>query len=456
MKRIVYLLLFIAIGTSSCDDYLDVVPKGKIIPQATNDYRLLLNQTEYYGGSDGLVDSYYADVFMSDDMKVTAFTEPTYRDPHKNLLSFAEHIFDDGADDSNWKNLYNHIYIANVVIEGVLDSEGGTEAEKLELYAEAQVHRAFAYWSLVNLYAKHYNASTADTDFGVPLRMKINFEEDLQRASVQEVYNQIIDDLTSAVEHLPDFQNTNYTYRPSKASTYGLLARVYLYMQQYEKALENVDLSVQKANALLDYNTINIFNFPIALENPEILLWKQNASTATLFYLSDDLLALYDPQNDLRFQVGSIPDFIILEDLNFGMVSTKWFFSKYPVMGYTTPESYLIRAEANARLGNVDVALQDLNHLRQYRYLSGSAYELTASNENILEIVKEERRRELAFQGQRLFDIKRYNQVDGDHISLSHTLNGETYTLEAGNARFVLPIARKYIDLNPEIEQNQR
>jgi tetratricopeptide (TPR) repeat protein len=457
MKRIIYLLLLVLIGTSACDDYLDVVPKGKVIPKKTNDYRLLLNQTEYNGGALGLVDSYNADVFLTDDMKVTPFTEPMYKEDEKNLMSLAEHIFDDGADDDNWQYLYNQVYVANVVIAEVLNSDGGSEAEKNELYAEAKVHRAFAYWALVNLYGKHYDTNSAGTDLGVPLRLGIDFEEDLSRATVQEVYDQILEDLTSVIEYLPDTQKMNFSYRPAKASAYGLLARVYLYMQQYDKAEKNAGLSLQLANELLDYNTVGSpFVFPISLENPEVLLWKQNNAPG-FNYISDNLLALYNPADDLRVQLGGVPDAMLNPQLNFGFFSSKWFFGKYPVMGFTTPEAYLIRAEANARLNNnVDLILADLNEVRKYRYRSGTDYELMDTGANILTVVKEERRRELCFQGQRLFDIKRYNQFDGDNISVSKTFDGETHTMEAGNPRFILPIARKYIDLNPEIKQNPR
>ena len=98
------------------------------------------------------------------------------------------------------------------------------------------VGRAFEYLTLVNAYANHYDPSTAATDPGVPLMLDKNINKtNLQRATVQEVYDQIKADLDEAAPNLPEKPVLN-AYRASKPVGYGMLARMYLYMGDYKKS----------------------------------------------------------------------------------------------------------------------------------------------------------------------------------------------------------------------------
>ncbi|SMC86901.1 RagB/SusD family nutrient uptake outer membrane protein [Pedobacter africanus] len=463
MKNIKYILLLgaVLISLTSCKKYLDVVPKGKIIPKTTSDYRLLLNQTTAKGSSVGFVSSFSNDLLMADDMEVNAFSASFYKASDQNLLMFADHIYQDFESDPDWEALYNQVYVANLVIKEVMDSEGRTEAEKNKLQAEARVHRAYAFLMLVNLYAKAYSTTGALADMGVPLRTGLDFEEKLNRATVQEVYNFILNDLQLALGKLPLTPEANYNYRPVQASAEALLARAYLYMSNFAEAFKYADASLRSYSTLNNYNSLPAsvvfagnFQLPLNLQNKEILQLKSTISNTSLFYANAALIALYDKQNDLRFKTLYASDAII--GLNNGYISTDWT-GNTPAKGPSTAEMYLTRAECYARNGKTQEALQDLNTLRASRYKTGSSYMLTAgSPAEVLSLVKAERRRELAFRGFRLFDIKRYNVIDGDNITITHAINGKTYTLAPASPRSVLPIGRKYIDLNPEILQNPR
>ncbi|MCG8375201.1 MAG: RagB/SusD family nutrient uptake outer membrane protein, partial [Chlorobiales bacterium] len=334
--------------------------------------------------------------------------------------------------DGNWNNLYNQIYIANVVIAEVMDAADGTLAERESLRAEAYVHRAFAYWALVNLYAKHYNAATADEDLGVPLRLSIDFEESLKRASVQSVYNQILADLNNAVDKLPETLELNINYRPTNAAALGLLARVHLYMNNVDEAANFATQALALHNELIDFNTLGtspiipiLLHYPVTLENKEVVFNKVVGSGNSMFYIHPDLVNLYDAANDLRYQTNCLPDWVF--GANYGFVIAK-FFGGQPTVGINTPELHLILAECYARKGgsaNIGLAMDHLNTLREKRYATGADYELNATDgQTALRLVKEERRRELCFNGQRLFDIKRFNLLDGDNIGVSRTISG--------------------------------
>jgi hypothetical protein len=463
MKSLKYIcfLSVLIISLTGCKKYLDIIPKGKIIPQKTNDYRLLLDQISPRGNSNGFTQSFSNDVLLSDDMDVNAFSASFYKASAQNVLMFAEHIYQDFESDPDWEALYNQIYVANLVINQVMDSEGGTIAEKNALLAEAKVHRAYAYLILVNLYGKQYTAATAAIDLGVPIRKNLDFEEKLPRATVQEIYNYILQDLNDALGKLPVAPQLNLNYRPVEAACNALLARVNLCMNNIPSALAYANSSLQLYNSLIDYNALpagqsfpGTLAEPPGLQNKEVLLLKSPTSPDSFFYGSGSLVSLYDQQNDLRFKAKFASDAAF--GLNFGFICTGWS-GKTPAKGPSTAEMLLIRAECYARTEEVNEAMADLNTLRRARFKTGSHSTLTATSPaQALLLVKQERRRELAFSGIRWFDIKRYNVIDNDNISVTHLINGTSYTLPPNSLRSVLPIGRKYIDLNQEIIQNPR
>lgn len=457
MRKLLYILAIMVLATS-CDEWLDIKPKGKIIPEKADDYLLLMDQALSNGSSVGWVKSYGNELYITDDVSLTDGAYATYfSDNNKNAISWAEHIYLDSEEDPDWKTLYNQIYVANVVISEVRGVPG-SDALKNQLYAEAKVHRAFAYLTLVNLYAKHYNSSTAAADLGVPLLTKPQLEGALPRASVKAVYDLILSDLDEVVGFLPNTSAKNH--RPSKASLYALLSRTYLFMGDYPKALDNATKSLSLYKFMYNYNSLpknswypTLIDIPKGYLNQEQLLHKEATNTYSLIYPSQSLMNAYDQDNDIRF--AGLYDFEWFEPY-----TNKIYFQEHLTgrsYGLSVPEMILIQAECYARANNVDEAITRVNYIRQNRIKAAAYAPLTATTgAEALEVVKKERRLELAFKGLRWFDLKRYNAFDNANISIQHTINGKVYTLEANSNRWVLPIGRKYIQMNPEIEQNPR
>lgn len=459
MKNLLYLFILALLATScDGDEWLDIKPKGKIIPNKVEDYRLLLDQTQSSSKSEAILSTTGGDLFLSDDVVIGEHVfESSYGESVRNIYTFAEHTYLETEEDADWQTAYNQIYVTNVVIEEVL-ATSGNQSEKEKLYAEAKVHRAYAYLNLVNLYGKHYNATTAGTDLGVPMRLDGAIEGSLQRATVQDVYDLILSDLDEIYDFLPEV--SEFSFRPSKAAVNALLARTYLLIGDFEKALINADKSLSMNNFLYNYNEFGknawyatLLDMPKVYDNKEQILLKQPQNTYQLIYPSVALSNLYDKANDWRYD---------------GMMYAEWFppYSNYMFLqeymvgrssGLSVPEMLLIRAECQARAGAAGLAMDDINTIRQNRIKTAAYIPLTAANANeALQLVKEERRRELAFLGSRWFDIKRYNTYDNANISIDHSVNGESHVLAPDDKRWALPIARKYILKNPEIEQNPR
>lgn len=457
MKNILYILVLAIFATSCSDDWMDIEPKGKVIPSKVGDYRLLLDNTSswYQGGITTTAD---LDIYMSDDIVLRDdLIGAYYSEWIPKAFQFEDHLYLESEEDESMNPMYASIYTANTVINEVLLTVGD-EDEKKKLYAEAKIHRAFSYLKLVNLYALPYNSITASNDLGVPLQLEPIIEGDLTRSTIQEVYDLILDDINEVFDYLPE--TGDELWRPSKASASALLARTYLIMGDFTNALKYADMALGFYDYLTDYNFLwphwwvsDILDFGRLIDNQEQYLMKAAVSQYRLVYPSQDWMDLFDQENDLRF-VGKVgTDYVMPMEI------PMFYYNSYcgGPYGLTVPEMLLTRAECYARAGNAADAMDDVNTLRQKRIAMAAYVPLTATDANeALSIVKAERRRELSFQGIRFMDIRRYNVYDNANISIVHTVNGETFTLAPGDNKWALPFARKYINKNPEIEQNPR
>ena len=452
----VYILSLIL---TSCDNYLDVEPKGRLIPNTVEDYELLLNSNQVVTSSHENVIFYMNDDFT--DIRHPSF--PLLPEGSVDLAAFTwqKVIYDEEDDPWLWSWPYSNIFTYNLIIDEIDEAIGEDENLKGAIKAEARVGRAFEYLLLVNCFAKHYDAATASTDPGVPLivRPDVNAGEP-SRASVQAVYDLIIEDLTLAIPDLPS-ENIN-RFRATKAAAHGFLARTYLFQGEYEKALEHAESSLSEKNFLADYNSVvtgtpgNDFADRIALEpqyNDEQIYHRFYQGTGGFGgrgFLVPEILALFEP-DDLRARITH---------LTFGgfVPSPVWLsFPLRPNQAVSVPEMYLIRAECNARLENLQAALDDVNLIRRNRIIPSSYAAIVSSDlEVVLQEVLNERRRELIGTGLRWFDLKRLNKEPRFAKTVIHELDGEVYTLEPNGNNYVLPIPPQVLAFNPNMIQNPR
>src|SRR5699024_7492770 len=108
------------------------------------------------------------------------------------------------------------------------------EKESQQIEGEALFFRAFSFYNLAQLWAKPFDEMTADTDLGIPLRLKPDINQPIFRSTVRETYDQIISDLNLSAQLLSE--KSEYRTTPTKQAVYGLLARIFLSMENYERA----------------------------------------------------------------------------------------------------------------------------------------------------------------------------------------------------------------------------
>jgi starch-binding outer membrane protein, SusD/RagB family len=442
-------LILLLVFQCSCKKYLDKKPVDNLAVISTlNDLEALLSTSNLVASSPAYLE------FVADNFYLS---NATYNSPANLQYDKVSYIWDKDAIVSLdvWNKPYYTIYVANLVLDNLPKVAYDQSQQGLynAIKGTALFYRAFMCHGLAQLFCRPYTAS-AQNDPGIVLRLTADVEAPSVRSTVQQTYDQIITDLNEAVELLP--LSRIFTTFPNKASVYGLLARVYLSMSDYENAGKYAGLGLQLNNALLDYNNLTAGSIPDFKDNPEIMF------TAWEGYVSYDLLGPAGCKVDTVLY-ASFNTNDLRKTVFFGSNGTTQYWrgsyrggTPYIIYdGIATDELYLIRAESKARAGNINEAMQDLNTLLVKRYKTGTFSNLTATDAaDALNKVLSERRKELAFRGQRWSDLRRFN-LEGANITLKRIINGTIYALPPNDLRWVLLIPAQEI-IRGGIAQNPR
>ncbi|GEP97782.1 RagB/SusD family nutrient uptake outer membrane protein [Chitinophaga cymbidii] len=351
-----------------------------------------------------------------------------------------------------WTSPYIVIYYANLVLQGLEQTEDGSSSERDNARGQALFFRAFAFYQLAQIYCKPYSES-AQTDLGIPLRITPNVEEKIARSTVSETYARIIKDAEGAIALMP--MDNDAINVPDKLVCFGFLARVYLSMRDYTNAEKYASLYLSESPDLIDFNTLDTLANPsFSTDNTEsvfLAFYGGSRIPAPSTTVNPFLFNSYN-ENDLRRKVL----FIVNHD---GSVNYKGSYEgREGYVGYcgiATNEIYLIRAECLVRRDMIDGGLADLNRLLSHRYIDEKFIpETAASKEDALELVLHERWKELLFRSSKWSDLRRLN-LEGANISLQREIDGITYTLPPNDKRWVWLIPDEVIRLSG-IQQNER
>ena len=456
MKRIYYIILAIIL-LCGCDSFLDVTPKGMLLPEKVQDFDEMIGDSRNPGAAYPLAEMCSDNLYMTEELLTGRIMSEQGK-----AYTWQEEFYLPEEDDATWNDAYEIIYTCNLVLQETPGAQDGSDTDKARVMAEARVNRAFYYWYLHSCYAPAYNPETAATDLSVPLVLEPDLEAKVKRATSDKVVAQILEDLKDVAMDLPE-ESTSVYHIPRMAA-FGLAARVNLFFGNYDAALENAEEALKLNNNLVDYNTFSfkneekpsggINNRPIPMESPEMIMYRSTGFQSVLSSccMSPELLDLFDTDADLRYK------------FNFTMLdrSGKPIDKPYPLflqeLDYNigVPEMMLIKAECLARKKDPN-ALKVLNELREKRIATDKYTALPeVSSDKLLEIVLEERQRELVYNGVRFFDMKRLAREGIYTRTLTRQFKETTYTLEPNSNRYMFPIAAKVRILNNDIEQNPR
>ncbi len=468
MKKYLIFIGILSTLLTSCDNYVDIQTEGKLVPKETGNYRYILNNTYTFNNTYDLLDVASDDITVRDDHANyfnLYYANSAYYQPFMQTYKWSDQIIPVGEPDYAMNSLYTALYNCNVIITEVMNSTNGTDAERLAIKGEAQVHRAYVFLTLINTFGKAYDPATSATDPGVPLFTTPTVDANITRASVKDVYDLIVKDLTEAITSgLKPVQTGRNVAFPSKASAYALLARTNLYMGNYADAQRNAESALALQNKLLnleDYENVGDYSWPLTYEDPEIILSKKSGGyqyAPTLLSLSDELLNSFDTK-DLRYQLYTRS----VSAMSFGSLTEGRAYSKELLSGDgrnagpTVPELYVIKAECEARAGNAGAAMNTINTLRKTRFKAADYTDLTATDANdaLIKVLAERRKELMGRGGFRWADLKRLNRDPRFAKTITHKYLTQTFTIEPGGNRYQFPFAEIYFDYAPNLQQNK-
>lgn len=370
-------------------------------------------------------------------------------------------------------------------IDRVVAAQSNDERiETLDIYTgEVHAIRALAYAELLKCYCKAYDPATAHNELGVVLRSSFADKSPKPRASLYDSYQFVLADLAKAEGLLDKDDDAHSSVFITHAAAEALHARVALYMQDWETAIDYASRLIDnKAFALSSANTYYtdtmtyfdyMWNYDLATE----IIWRvgftqtsYGGALGSLFlnYTNDYtycypdyvpaewVLGLYG-NNDMRYNSyfysmqtgyahGLVWPMLFKYFGNQDFISSALLYHVSMPKPFRLAEQYLIRAEAYCRKAspNFAAASADLSALRSQRIASGGGINLTA--DNYIDHIADERVRELYMEGFRLNDIKRWGKLynDGNGFTRKPQSNsldeGSSLHVAADDPLFVWPI----------------
>lgn len=422
---------------SACDSYLDIKPVGSVIPTTAQEYRALMARAYQLVPTErGAV------CFRSDEMQVST-------DGYDQRLYGDWERWNDAAPSPNtnqldWGGYYSTIFIANHVIEKGHNITEGTPDVVNQLVGEAYLLRAYMHFILVNLHGQPYTREGALSTKAIPLKLNNDLEVFLTRNTVEEVYTSILSDISHARELMTkESWEVEFSYRFTSLTVDAMESRTFLYMGEWQNALNASEALLRKKSSLEDLNADSplLPNHFKSVESITALEYmRSNVNNANR--VPKAFLALYD-EGDLRLSFYFSP---ANED---GEVKSLKGGKNDFACSFRVGEMYLNAAEAAANLNKLPEARTRLLQLMQKRYTpeAYAAKETAVNAMNQQELIKEildERARELAYEGHRWFDLRRTTRPRIEKI-----LDGKSYVLEQDDARYTLPIPKDAIAANP-------
>lgn len=506
--KITYLILscFFLIGSFSCSDFLEEKSQNMAYVEKVSDLNELLIGEGYWPVISGNYEvdtsnasqistwtqltadmtKYFPYIHLMDD-DVSEYLYGNIGTSEKNYIRLkAAHLHhwqpdpfldsnNEEIEDKNWRKTWSRIAAMNSIIYqiGVLRDHEDDQQLCNRVEGEARFLRAQYYFWLANLYGQPYRKTSAATDLCIPLKTSEEVEDKyFSRATSAEVWGQIVSDLEKATVLLRGIEQTT-KYRTNQTAAFVLLSRVHLFMENYEQAVACADSALKKIDyRLLDLNT-HQEGSPVYVNSTEVIfthgpnlmailhapIYTSYANAYTSCYTSsDDLMACFS-EKDLHRKAFFIErpspgsGYRCVKTHNYHECVSDFF-------AIRLPEAYLNKAEALAILGREDEAITTIQELRANRFADADA--ISESGEELVNFIRDERRRELCFEGHRWFDLRRYavNSVypyekEIRHASMIYSNNSvyqegvyvlHPYSEDA--AAYTLPIPNYAIEFN--------
>ncbi|EGD35012.1 hypothetical protein HMPREF9071_0438 [Capnocytophaga sp. oral taxon 338 str. F0234] len=465
-KNKIYFITLLLFSLVGCNKFLDKNPDNRVELDSADKIQKFL-VSAYPNRTTALVTEFSSDniddIGEGNRRTLPFISELVYWD--KN---FHEYGARDGLRNI-WSDNYSMIYHANVALEAI-ENLGENTPELRASKGEALVIRAYAHFILVNLFGKHYNTQTSNTDLGVPyLEESINeFKAERSRNTVADVYQRIERDLIQGLELINDSYYKVPKLHFNKRAAQAFAARFYLYYEKWDQAEAMATQAlggVETPTTLRNWGTFQA----LSSEDPHAKEYTRDDLDANIFLATvhTNATSYIDGTAVARFTHGaaiSVRETFRAEnnlwqnnykDKAFERYRTeisKYTYTKYPtyvnnrsqIVLFSTDETLLVRAEARILQKNYVGAISDLNLFTKgyltagtqftqneintgYQHIEYSSYDTTtmlshatqkkhlypafsidSEQENLLHFLLQCRRLLTLGEGLRWYDIRRY------------------------------------------------
>ena len=414
MKKIQYILLTaISLSTVSCSDFLDQKPDNYIsdaaVIQTLSSAKAALNgayhdlaSSSYYGGQyfDAGVNLAADNVTWTGSLNYYYDFDTHQYSAENQLLSYA------------WYAIYATVNQTNQVIDKVTVLNDGSESERRRIIAEATVIRSLAFFDLARTWGNIpvvKQATSSPTQF-----------DGVKQTKAKDVYQLVVDDVLAIYNDLSESSDRVHVTR---SAADAFLARVYLYLEQWDKA-------EQYASKVIDNGNYALGTIHDLIDNKETAesIWELAYSSS---FTNQQSTYWRSPDQGGRHEWGPSKELVQLladptvggdrkafyQDFSSAQVPNYFVGTLYhrstlddDVIIFRLAEQYLIRAEARANQQNVSGALSDLNIIRRRANISEIVD--VASTQELLNLIADERRVELALEPHRWFDLIRTGKAE--------------------------------------------
>lgn len=493
MKRISLYTIAIAallfISSACSEDYLETAPTDQVAEAS-----VFANVTNAWGAINGIHRNMYLRFnsqgqggygglmiikdMLGEDLVMTSAGNGWYN----NIYKWLDHRNETDSDLLYpWNFYYKQIANANMIISKIDEAEGD-QNDKSYILGQALVYRAWGHFELVQLYGGRYIASQNNTQLGVPLMVTPTFEGQ-PRATVEEVYTQILDDLNEAIPLLAGYDRLNKSHINADVAK-GIKARVALTMQDWSTAAAVAGEVISDGN----YDLMPQADYTSGFNDYENDEWMWGCHVieeqTTYFahfhaYMSRNFSStnirtnpkainslLYDQISDTDVRKAVFDETGEHTDLGLPSSFTEFPYTSQKFLAYGGADSrgdvsfmrlaemYLIRAEALARTpGQEATAAQVLFNLVSAR---DDDYVLsTNTGQALIDEILTHRRIELWGEGFRFLDLKRTNSAL-DRTGANHNASlANILQVPAGDNAWQWLIPKSEIDANPAMEGQQ-
>lgn len=486
-KRLIYTIALAGtLLATSCQDFLDRKPFDSI-PQSEairnlKDAEASINGVYAVWSSDGL---YSGNLTLAPDLQcdfaysIVGFTNKMGNLYNWNIIPTNEYT------ESTYAHLYKVISNVNLLLDSrpnIKIKESETERFN-HILGEAYCSRALAYTELVKNFAQAYNPTSAAQQTGVSIWNVFGAGKP-GRETLEKNYEQIFEDLKMADSLLVDLEPN--VFRINKSAVDALYARVYLYTQQWDKAIKAATNVINNTN----YELVSGFTEEdtLASQTKFKRMWEYDDSKEIIWqlkytktYMPGNLGVGFCGTNGNKLRIDFAPALSVVNTYEPNDIRGQVYFSKESINGGKMPilikypgnpdlrpsvapvyanmpkifrlaEMYLIRAEAHAKNNQETEANTDLQILRSKRIKNYTHNRI--SGNTLINEIRKERVKELFMEGHRMYDLKRYGEGFTRQKQNQSIAPGDQLNIVPTNHCFVWPIPSHELDANRNMIQN--